>query len=149
MFDYSIGGTDRKKEGAEGIGEIDPNRTLFVQNLTGGTIDEPQMVRGLKTMEDVFAHFRPNVEVEFQTEDGSSQSEHLRFNGLSDFGPNGISKQSGYLQDLANEEDSYLKIVKELKSNKSLQNALQNPETRQAYMTALLALVKELEDNGA
>lgn len=149
MFDYSIGGTDRKKEGAEGISEIDPNRTMFVQNLTGGNIDSPELVQGLKTMEDVFSHFKPQTEIEFETEDGSSQAEQLRFGSLADFGPSGISKQSNYLQGLATEEDSYLKIVKELKSNKSLQTALQNKDTKQAYMSSLLALIKELEDNGA
>ncbi len=149
MFDYSIGGTDVKKEGSDAISDLQQNRTLFVQKLTGEAPFTPQMTEGLKTMDEVFNHFRPEVEVEFQTEDGATQPEHLRFGNLGDFGPNGISKQSKFLQDLASEEDNYLKIVKELKSNKAVQTALQAPETKQAFMNSLLAMIKELEDQGA
>lgn len=149
MYDYSIGGTDRKQEGADAISELPQNKTLFVQKLTADAPFAPEMTQGLKTMDEVFAHFRPALDVEFQTEEGTSHEEHLMFNNLGDFGPNGISKQSTYLQDLKNQEDNYLKVVKELKSNKALQTALQSPDSKQAFLTSILAMIKELEEQGA
>ena len=148
-FDYSIGGTDRKDEGSEAISELPLNRTLFVQKLTGEAPFTPQLVTDLKTVDEVFEHFKPEVEVEYETEEGTSQPENLRFGNLGDFGSSGIKRQSKYLSDLTSKEDNYLKIVKELKSNKALQTIVQGKDTKQALMTSLQAMIKELEEAGA
>ena len=148
-FDYSIGGTDRKAEGSEAIAEIAQNKTLFIQKLTNEAPMGPQVVTGLTTPEEVFDYFKPSVNMEFENEDGSNREEELHFTNLADFGSQGISKQSKFVQELANQEDTYLKLVKELKSNKAIQTALQNKESKQAFLTALAAMIKELEDAGA
>jgi predicted component of type VI protein secretion system len=148
-FDYSIGGTDRKAEGSEAIAEISQNRTLFVQKLSNEAPFAPDFVQNLSTPEEVFAHFKPSVPMEFENEDGSTKEEELHFTNLADFGSKGISNQSKFIQELANQEDTYLKLVKELKSNKAIQTALQNKESKQAFLTALAAMIKELEDAGA
>ena len=148
-FDYSIGGTDRKDEGSEAISELQQNRTLFAQKLTGEAPFAPQLVYDLKTVDEVFNHFKPEIEVDFEREEGSSQPENLRFGNLGDFGSSGIKAQSKYLGELAGKEDNYLKIVKELKSNKALQTIVQSKDTKEAFMTSLMAMIKELEEAGA
>jgi predicted component of type VI protein secretion system len=145
-FDYSIGGTDRKAEGSEAIAELSQNKTLFIQKLTKEAPVGPAIVPDLTTPEEAFAHFKPSVNMEFENEDGSTREEELHFTNLADFGSKGISNQSKFIQELANQEDTYSKIVKELKSNKAMQTALQNKETKQALLTAIAAMIKELEE---
>jgi hypothetical protein len=150
MFEYGIGGTERKLDDAnEGVAEIPQNRTIFAQKLSQEAPYVPQAVYGLKTTEEVFEHFQPSAEVEFDTEDGSSINENLQFRNLGDFGSKGIKNQSKYLQELANKEDQHLKIIKELKSNKAIQTIVQNKETKAAFLTAIQALINELEEAGA
>jgi outer membrane translocation and assembly module TamA len=148
-FDYSIGGTDRKADASDAISLISENRTLFIQKLTKDAPFGQEFVKDLTTPEAVFNHFKPNVDVEFEGEDGSSKEETLHFSKLSDFGSQGISGQSKFLQQLSLQEDAYLKLVKELKSNKAIQTAMQNKESKQAFLTALAAMIKELEEAGA
>ena len=103
----------------------------------------------LKTVDEVFAHFQPAIEVEMQAEDGSSFNENLNFNNLGDFGPKGILKKSKYLQETNEMKEQSLKIVKELKSNKALQTILQNKDNKAAFLAGIQAMIKELEETGA
>ena len=48
----------------EGFVEISPNKTLFIKKLTQDDPIRPQIVEDLQRVEDVFAHFNPNVDVE-------------------------------------------------------------------------------------
>ncbi len=146
MLEYGIGGTERKLNNAnEAFGDISPNRTIFVQKLTQDPPYSPEAVFDLKTVEEVFDHFQPTCDIDFETADGATQSETIRFNNLGDFGPKGIKTNSKFLEDLSNTEEQHLKIVKELKSNRALQNVVQNPETRQALISSIQAMIAELE----
>jgi predicted component of type VI protein secretion system len=129
----------------EGFVEISPNKTLFIQKLTYDDPIKPDIVEDLQKIEDVFAHFKPAVDVELDKEDGSTTSENFKFGGLGDFDPKNLTNQSAYLKSLNLEYDAYLKIIKQLKSNRSLANVIQNPETKAAFVNALKALVSELE----
>ena len=53
-------------EVGEAILEFPQNRTLMVEQLTHDDPSRPEVVKGLKTVEDVFEQFKPNVDVEFQ-----------------------------------------------------------------------------------
>ncbi len=52
------------------------------------------------------------------------------------------------MEDLSNNEEQHLRIVKELKSNRALQSVVQNPETKQALMSAIQLMIAELEETG-
>ena len=130
----------------EGFVEISPNKTLFIQKLTTDDAIRPEIVEDLQTVEDVFAHFNPNVDVELDKEDGSTTEENFKFGGLGDFEAKNLTNQSSYLKRLSLEDDAYLKMLKQLKSNKSLKNVVENPETKAAFVNALRALASELED---
>lgn len=150
MFEYGIGGNERKLNNAnEAFADIQMNRTIFVQKLTGEAPYMPQAVYDLKTVDEVFNHFAPQVEVEMQAEDGSNFTENLQFSNLGEFGPKGILKKSKYLQDTNDTKEQSLKIVKELKSNKALQTILQNKDTKEAFLAGIQAMIKELEETGA
>ncbi len=130
----------------EGFVEISPNKTLFIKKLTHDDPIRPQIVENLQRVEDVFAHFNPNVDVELDKEDGSTTEENFKFGGLGDFDVKNLTNQSGYLKNLNMENDAYLKILKQLKTNKSLKNVIENPETKNAFINALKSLASELEE---
>ena len=146
MMNYGIGGQEVPKETSEGIADIPQNKTLFIQKLTNDAAVKPDIVHGLKTTEEVFAHYKPTVEVEFEKEDGSTVNENLGFTNLGDFGPKGITQQSPYLQKLNIQKEQYMKMAKQLKTNKLLKSITENKEAKQAYIEALQALVQELDD---
>jgi hypothetical protein len=146
MYSYGIGGQERKLDNAsEAISEIPLNRTLLVQKLTTNSPLKPVVVEGLKTPEAVFAHFKPEVGVNFEDEQGNVVPEKLQFSSLGDFGKKGIINQSAFLQGLANETDDLQKLLRQLKSNKILKTALENPEYKAAFLTAIQAMMDELD----
>ncbi|GAB4044081.1 hypothetical protein [Spirosoma litoris] len=146
MFDYGIGGQERKLNVSESIVDIPQNKTLLIEKLTTDPSFSPEVVEGLKNVGEVFAHFKPENEVEFDTEEGSTISETLRFNSLADFGKKGIIAQSEYLQQLNMTFEDFQKYVKQLKSNKILKTMLENPDGKAAYMAAIQAMIRELEE---
>ncbi|GAB2556341.1 hypothetical protein [Spirosoma areae] len=146
MFDYGIGGQERKLNVSESIVDIPQNKTLLIEKLTADPPIRPQVVEGLKTVNEVFAYFKPEQEVEFDTEDGSTISETLRFNSLADFSKQGIIAQSQYLQELNMTFEDFQKYVRQLKSNKILKTMLENPDGKAAYTAAIEAMIRELEE---
>jgi hypothetical protein len=146
MYNYGIGGQERKLDNAqEAITDIPLNRTLLVQKLTADPPLRAQIVEGLRTPEAVFAHFKPEVEVEFEKENGTTVPETLRFESLGDFGKKGIINQSQFLQDLSTQADDLQKLLRQLKSNKILKSALDTPETKAAFLAAIQAMMEELD----
>jgi len=147
MQDYGIGGTEVKGDASEAFAEIPQNRTLLCEKLTTDAPIKPNIVGGLQTIDDVFEHYKPEVEVEFEDSEGVGKQEKLSFRGLSDFGIKGITAQSEFLQDLTIEKDQYQKIIKQLKSNKLLRKTLEKPETKTDLLGVMYALIKELEES--
>ena len=147
MYDYQVGGNAVKMDASEGMADIPMNRSLFVQKLTANDPVRPEAVYDLKTVEEVFEHFKPAVEVEFEQQDGSSKSEEIRFAGVADFKASSMVAQSPFLQDLNAQKEEYQKLVKQLKTNKLVRNVIENPETKASFMAALQNLIQELDNN--
>jgi len=145
MQTYGIGGTEVKGDASEAISEIQQNRTLLVEKLSAEAPVKPEIVQGLTKIEEVFDHFKPQVGVEFQDSEGVSRQETLKFGNLADFGIKGITAQSEFLQDLTMQKEQLQKIIKQLKSNKMMRKALENPETKQAMLNSIYAMIKEIE----
>src|ERR1700730_12037139 len=61
MFNYGVGGNEVKVDANESIQEIQENKTLLVSKLTTEDLVSPEIVKGLKTVEDVFKNFKPSV----------------------------------------------------------------------------------------
>ena len=144
MFNYGIGGNEVKLDASEAIADISNNKTLLVQKLTKNDPVKPEVVYDLKTVEEVFAHFKPESEVEFEDSEGTSKTENFRFGNVGDFSPKRIVEQSKFLTGLNTEVDQYSKIAKQFKSNKVLKSIVENPETKEALTSALTALLHEL-----
>jgi predicted component of type VI protein secretion system len=145
MNEVEIGGQLVPQQSFEAITQISSNRTLLVQKLTSKPT-KPEPITGLKTIDDVFAHFKPNVNVEFENEQGAPVKEDLHFKNLSDFTKEGITEQSDFLKGLSAQKENYQQFIKQLKTNKILKSALQNPESKKAYLQVLQAMIQEIEN---
>lgn len=142
---YGIGGTEVKTDAFEAFVDIPQNRVLLAEKLTFDPPVKPEVVEGLTNVEEVFAHYKPKIDMAFETEEGATRRESLHFKGLEDFGVKGITGQSEYLTDLNMRQAQYLKIVKQLKTNKLLKQALANKDTKEHLVKALQSLIQELE----
>lgn len=145
MNEVEIGGQLVPQQSFEAITQISSNRTLLVQKLSSKPT-KPEPVTGLKTIAEVFDHFKPNVNVEFENEQGAPVKEELNFRNLSDFRKEGITEQSDFLKNLNAQKENYQKFVKQLRTNKILKSALSNPEAKKAYLEALKAMIQEIEN---
>jgi len=143
---YTIGGTVAETEANEAFADIPQNRVLLAEKLTANTPVKPEIIEGLTTVEDVFGHFKPKIEMDFETEEGTSRKELLNFKNLGDFGVKGITAQSSFLEELTLKKEQYQKIIKQLKTNKLLKQALSDGDSKQAVINSLHALIRELED---
>lgn len=144
---YGIGGNEVKLDANEAIFEIPQNRTLIAQKLTGDTPIRPELVQGLNTVEQVFEHFKPTAKVNFENAEGAMKNEELKFTHLGDFGVKGITNQSKFLSNLETEKDQYQKIIKQLKTNKILKSALDDPDAKQSLLETIQDLINELNSN--
>jgi hypothetical protein len=147
MAIYDIGGSEVKGDANEAMSELPQNRTLMVEKLTKDPPIKPEIVEGLKTVDEVFEHYSPNIEMEFHDSEGGSRKETLNFRNLGDFGLKGITNQSEFLKDLTAQKEQNQKIIRQLKSNRLLQKVLENEEQKTALLNAINALIKELKDN--
>jgi hypothetical protein len=144
---YSIGGTVAETDASEAFADIPQNRVLMAEKLTTNTPVKPEIVEGLTTVEEVFGHFKPKVELDFENEEGGARKESLSFKNLSDFGVKGITEQSAFLKEQSMKSEQFQKIIKQLKTNKLLKQALSDPASKQSLISALQLMVAELEKN--
>jgi hypothetical protein len=136
----------KQKMAAEAIRNINKNRSLIALQLTAEESLDPEVVEGLKTMDEVFEKFNPNASIDFEDEEGSQQTEEVYFKSLADFTPKGISQQSDFLMNLELEQDFLDDLIRQLKSNKTLRKILEDAETKEAFLGALDAWIEEIPD---
>ncbi len=144
MKEVEIGGQLVPQQSFEAITQISSNRTLLVQQLTNKP-GRPEPITGLKTVDEVFNHFKPSTKVAFETAEGKPVNEELKFNNLGDFGKNGLIGQSAFLSETRTSQETYQKIVKQLRTNKILKSALQSADSRQAFLQALEAMMQAID----
>lgn len=142
---YGIGGNEVKTDASEAFADIPQNRTLFAEKLTQDAPVKPQIVHGLQTIEQVFEHYKPEVSMDFEDAEGGSIKETLNFSNLGDFGIKGIINQSEFLKTNAGYKEEYLKIIKQLKTNKILKAALADPDAKKALLDVINSMMAELK----
>ena len=60
---YGIGGNEKKNDVSEGIADIPQNRTILAAQLTKDESVSPEIIEGLTKIEDVFEHFKPEIDI--------------------------------------------------------------------------------------
>jgi hypothetical protein len=140
-----IGGTEVKLDAFEAFQDIQSNKVLMASKLTDMPPVKPEVVEGLTDVEAVFNHYKPKVDMTFESEEGTMVRETLHFKNLGDFGVKGITAQSKFLGDLNARQEQYQKIIKQLKSNKLLKSVVGDSDTKENLIQALEALLGELK----
>ena len=130
------------------VNAISQNKTLYIGQFTDN-VNEPELFQEAETIEDVFEKFKPNINVEFQSEDGSSVEENLAFHNMKDFEVNNGSGQmvqnSSYLLSVKNNIDANAKMRKNIEQNKRLRDLIGNTESREELRNVLQNLLDEIE----
>jgi len=147
-FNYGVGGNEVKVDANEAIQEIQENKTLLVSKLTTEDQVAPEIVKGLKTVEDVFRHYKPSISIDHKTADGQTVNEEFAFRSLGDFTPKSLIQHSEFLKNLNLEEEQYNNIIRQLRNNKVLNNMLSNPQAKAEFIEVLKTVASELENNG-
>ena len=145
VYNYGVGGNEVKVDANEAIQNIQENRTLLVSQLTSNEPFVPEVVRGMKTVDDVFRHFQPAISVQHETEEGTIVDEEFRFQNLGDFTPKTLTQKSEYLKQLSIEQEQYNKILRQLKNNKILKSIVENEQAKDALIDVLKEIAQELE----
>ena len=144
ILEYGIGGNEVKIDASEAVAEIPENRSLIIEQLTADEPSAPEVVTGLTTIEDVFAHFNPNIDIEFSNEEGQPVKENFRFDTVADFGVKNMTEKSSFLNEMSVQKDFYDELSKQFRSNKVLQRVLESAGTKDAFIAALEQLNTEL-----
>lgn len=145
MYNFDIGGNEIKPDASEGIINIPYNRTLLAQKLTQQMAVNPETVTGLKTVESVFQHFKPAVDVEFESIEGMPVRESLQFRSVSDFRVKSMVAQSPFLRAQDAQYQEYTQIGRRLRGHRVLQTALGNADAKAAMISSMQTLLAELE----
>lgn len=149
MAKFELGGHEVKQgTGGEGVNELDQNKTMVISKLTNEASLKPEFQNSLKTINDVFDHYKPNVDVEFTDAEGTPVNNNLQFKTVADFGKKGLINNSEFLTDLEAQRSEYLKFIKMLKI-KQMGNIIKDEEAKENYINALKSMIQELEDTGA
>lgn len=141
-----IGGNEVRLDANEALNEIPQNRTLIAAKLTPNAPLKPDVVEGIETPEEVFEHFQPRIRVSYENKTGGAVTEEIKFNDLGDFGKKGLIRNSEFLQNLEIESTQYKRMIKQLKSNKILKAALEDPEAKKSLLNSINTLISEMQD---
>jgi hypothetical protein len=121
------------------------NNVLVAEKLTNKSTSKPEIINGFRDLEAVFNFYKPNVDVSFEDISGATRRENLRFKNLGSFNSKGITNQSPLLKDLNMKHELYIKIVKELKTNKVLKTALEAQDGKKDIISVLNSLITDIQ----
>ena len=145
LYGHRIGATVQEAEAPQGVKLVPDNKTLMAMAFNDEHDDEVAPIR-LKSMKEIFAHYKPSREMIFDTADDESEEITIKFNSLKDFTKNGIIEQSKTLQDLEEQEVIYSKFTDVLQNNDKLKTVLGNDEHKKEFLELLETLIEELKE---
>lgn len=139
------------QESSAKVSLIDQNKTLMMDQYTSDAEPgNPELVENIQNINDAFAHFRPQVEVDFVDAEGGSVNETLRFNEIRDFEADGgkgrLVQNSEFLSGLKAQIDVNTKIRKSIEQNRKLRDILKEEGSRQELKEMLQAMLAELQE---
>lgn len=152
-----------EEESYAGIEGLSQNKTLYVDQFTTdvnfenrGLAMREEMENGQKrgvyprTMKEVFAYYKPKVDVEFTGEGGEMKKEILHFNEMKDFdinnGKGNMVNNSPFLRDLRSRKENCENVQKQIEKNGRLRDILKDGEARNELRNLLESMLSELEN---
>ena len=153
-----------EEDSSAGIEGLSQNKTLYVDQFTADVtfdnrglameeVEEDGQKRGVypRTMKEVFAYFKPKVEVDFSGDGGETKKEVLNFKEMKDFevnnGKGNLITNSPFLSDLRSKKENCENVQKTIEKNARLRDILKDPDGRGELKMLLESLLAELEAN--
>jgi hypothetical protein len=153
-----------EEESSAGIEGLSQNKTLYVDQFTSEVtfnnrglamqeVEENGQKRGVypKTLKEVFAYFKPNVEVELMGDAGETKKEVINFKEMKDFeinnGKGNLVNNSPFMSDLRSKKENCENVQKQIEKNARLREILKDPESRGELKTLLETLLAELNES--
>jgi len=138
------------EESSAKVSLIDNNKTLMVDQYTSDVeAGNPELVEDIQNIEDAFAHFKPNVNVDFTDEEGGTVSENLKFGEIRDFEADGgkgrLVQNSSFLSGTKQKIDTNVKIRKSIEQNRKLREMLKTAGSRDELKQMLQSMLDELQ----
>jgi predicted component of type VI protein secretion system len=130
---------------SETLNHISANRTLIAKKMTVDEVLKPEVVHGLKNVDQLFEHYKPVLNFRFEDAEGFTQLEELRFQSVDDFSCNNIVQQSDFLTRQVTKKNRYLKLAGQLKSNRSLREVLTDANKRKVFEVIVKEMMEELK----
>lgn len=143
LYGYTIGANINEKDAPAGVKIVPDNKTLIALQLNDEPDDSADPLRH-KNMKEIFAHYKPQREIDLKTKDGDSDDMVFKFNGIKDFTKGGLIEQSPLLKKMEEEEGIYAKFKDVLQTNEKLKGVIKNPEHKKEFVELLEALIEEL-----
>lgn len=143
---------DIEEESGAKVNPVDANKTLYIDQFSSDvTVGDPEFFQEGRTMQDVFDHFKPEVDAEFIDNEGATVTETLKFRSIADFEANGgkgnLVKNSPYLSGLKLQVDNAAKVRKQIEQNGKLKSILKDAEGREELRQMLRQMLDELEQS--
>jgi glycerophosphoryl diester phosphodiesterase len=134
------------------VNPIDNNKTVISDQFTSDVeVDYPDLLEGAKTLQDVFDHFNPKIDVLFETEDGGSEPETLQFKSMRDFeaneGKGNLVTNSSFLRKIKMNLDTNIKIKNQIEQNGKLREILKNKQSKEELKLFLESLLNDLKND--
>jgi hypothetical protein len=152
------------EDSSAGIEGLSQNKTLYVDQFTSEVtfanrglamqeVEENGQKRGVypKSIKEVFAHFKPNVEVELLGDTDETKKEIFNFKEIKDFeinnGKGNLVNNSPFLSDLRSKKENCENVQKQIEKNARLREILKDAESRGELKTLLETLLLELNES--
>jgi predicted component of type VI protein secretion system len=144
VYGYDLGAKIVQKGPAQGVKLVPDNRTLIVLPFSEEYDEEIDPTR-LKSLKEIFEHYKPSTEVEFKNIEGDTEDPTtLKFQALKDFKPEGIVEQVPLLQDLEQQAETYARFADIFQNNEKLINVLANEDSKKELLELIDTLIQEL-----
>jgi len=151
-----------EEDSSAGIEGLANNKILYADQFTsevvydnkGLAMEEVEMdgqKRGVypRTMKDVYAYFKPSIEMDFVTDEGPVK-ETLYFKETKDFeinnGKGNLINNSSFLSGLRSRRDNCAKLRKQIELNTRLRTILKDKEGKEELRELLQSILEELNN---
>jgi len=152
-----------EEDSSAGIEGLSQNKTLYVDQFTADVtfdnrglameeVEEDGKKRGVypRTMKEVFAYYKPKVEIGFSGDGGETKKEVLSFKEMKDFeinnGKGDLINNSPFLSNLRSKKENCETVQKQIEKNARLRDILKDAESRGELKSLLESILVELNE---
>ncbi|WP_299434379.1 type VI secretion system contractile sheath protein TssC [uncultured Maribacter sp.] len=137
----------KQEDSRNGISNIPTNKTIYINQFTAKAPTKPNLVKGLKKLNQIFKYYTPTNEIIIEDYLGAFINEIFVYKELKDFNPENILKSSNVLLQLKQQQLECLELLKAAKKNIGFQEIIQKKTKRNNFIATLNSFKEHLDTN--